>query len=266
MDLRQAVGIWRRRRILTSTLFVLAMLGVVAVQAKIPRYYQSASSSVVLASPDAAEPNGNNPFLSFSSSLTLTADAVSREMMSPATAGQLTRQGFTAAYTVTVPTYTTSTTGSILLVTVTGTKPAEVQSTLAAVNVQIGTQLAQMQHGLPARSQVRTKTLSITPQATLSLSQTARLPVAAAVLLLVLCLGAPIVVDGLVAQRRLRSGQRPGPREARSDREGAVIRRSPHAGQHSRSEPLVARPYPDLPDLPDSASAARNGLPTGSQE
>jgi len=248
---------------LTSTLFILAVMGAVVGQAKIPRYYQSASSAVLLASRDAAKPNGNNPFLSFSSSLTLTADAVSREMMSPATVGQLAQQGFTAAYTVTVPTYTTSTTGSILLVTVKGTNPAEVQGTLAAVNAQIGTQLAQLQHGLPAGSQVRTKTLSLTPQATLSLSQTARLPVVAVVLLLVLCLGTPIVVDGLVARRRLRSAQHQRPRNARAGRVGAVIRRPSHVARPSRTEPLAATPYPDLHD---SASAGRYGRSAGSKE
>ena len=204
MDLRHAVRIWRARWILTSVLLILAMAGAAGAAAKMPRYYQSASSVVLLASHAAAAQNGGNPFLSFGPSLTLTANAVSRELMAPAAVRQLAARGFTASYTVELPSYTTSTTGSVLLVAVTGPNAARVQRTLRAVTAQIGTQLAQLQHGVPASSQVRAETLSVTPQATLSISQTARPLVVVGALLLVICLGAPIVVDGLVARRKLR--------------------------------------------------------------
>jgi len=204
MDLRQAVRIWRARWILTSVLLILAMVGAAAAAAKTPRFYQSASSVVLLASRVASRQNGGNPFLSFSPSLTLTADAVSRALMAPGTVRQLAAQGFTASYTVALPPFTTSTTGSVLLVTVTGTDAAGVQRTLQAVTAQIGPQLAQLQTGVPARGQVRADTLSFTPQATLSISQTARPLVVADALLLVICLGTPIVVDGLASRRQLR--------------------------------------------------------------
>src|SRR6266404_6502127 len=93
MDLRQAVRIWRARWILTSVLIILAMVGAAKAAAKVPRYYQSASSVVLLASHAAASQNGGNPFLSFGPSLTLTADAVSRELMAPETVRQLSAQG-----------------------------------------------------------------------------------------------------------------------------------------------------------------------------
>lgn len=205
MDLRQAVHIWRARWILTSVLLILGVVGAAGATAKIPRYYQSASSVVLLASHAASAQNGGNPFLSFGPSLTLTADAVSRELMAPGTIKQLAARGFTASYTVAVPTYTTSTTGSILLVTVGGRNAAQVQRTLQAVTRQIGTQLVQLQQGVPAPSQVRADTLSFTPQASLSISQTARPLVVVGLLLLVICLGTPIVVDGLVTRRRRRA-------------------------------------------------------------
>jgi len=185
-------------------LLILAMAGAASAAAKTPRYYQSASSVVLLASHAASMQNGGNPFLSFGPSLTLTADAVTRELMAPATVSQLAARGFTTSYTVTVPAYTTFTTGSVLLVTVAGRDAAEVQRTLQAVTAQISTQLARLQHGVPAASQVRADTLSFTPQATLSISQTARPLVVVGALLLVICLGTPIVVDGLVTRRRLR--------------------------------------------------------------
>jgi hypothetical protein len=197
MDLKQAVRIWRARWIFTSVLVILAVVGAAEAAAKMPRYYQSASSVVLLASHAASKQNGGNPFLSFGPSLTLTADAVSRELTAPATVSRLAARGFTASYTVAVPPVTTFTTGSVLLVTVAGTDTAGVQHTLRAVTAQISTQLAQMQRGVPAPSRVRADTLSFTPQATLSISQTAR-P------LVIVCLGTPIVVDGLITRRRLR--------------------------------------------------------------
>jgi hypothetical protein len=208
MDLRQAVRIWRTRWILTSVLIILAMVGAAKAAAKMPRYYQSASSVVLLASHAAATQNGGNPFLSFGPSLTLTADAVSRELMAPETVRQLAAQGFTASYTVALPSYTTSTTGSVLLVTVAGRNAAGVQRTLQAVTAQIGTQLAHLQNGVPARGQIHAETLSFTPQATLSISQTARPLVVVGAVVLVICFGIPIIVDGLVTRRRIRIAQR----------------------------------------------------------
>src|SRR6266700_5736550 len=99
MNLRQAVRIWRARWILTSVLLILAVVGAASATAKMPRYYQSASSVVLLASHAASKQNGGNPFLSFGPALTLTADAVSREMMAPATESKLVARGFAASYT-----------------------------------------------------------------------------------------------------------------------------------------------------------------------
>ena len=241
MDLRQAVRIWRTRWILTSVLIILAMAGAAKEAAKMPRYYQSASSVVLLASHAAATQNGGNPFLSFGPSLTLTADALSRELMAPETVRQLAAQGFTASYTVALPSYTTSTTGSVLLVTVAGRNAAGVERTLQAVTAQIGTQLARLQNGVPARSQIRADTLSFTPKATLSVSQTVRPLVAVGALLLVICLGTPVVVDGLVTRRRLRIGRR-SRRSRRSFRTGrSLIPWRFLAGRRSRRSP-------DIPD------------------
>jgi hypothetical protein len=202
MDLRQAARIWRARWILTSTLLTLALVGAAGAAAEIPRHYQSTSSVVLLAPPAASAQNGGNPFLSFSPSLTLTADALSRELMAPSAVEQLAARGFTASYTVALPSYTTSTTGSVVQVTVTGTNAVTVQRTLQGVTAQVGTQLAELQRGVAASSQISAETLTFTPQAALSISQTARPLVVVGLLLLLICLGAPIVVDGLATSRQ----------------------------------------------------------------
>ena len=262
MDLRQAVRIWRARWILTSVLIILAMVGAARAVAMMPRYYQSASSVVLLASHTAAGQNGGNPFLSFGPSLTLTADAVSRELMAPETVRQLAERGFTASYTVALPPYTTSTTGSVLLVTVAGRDVAGVQRTLQAVTAQIGTQLAQLQHGVRARSQVRADTLSFTPQATLNISQTARPLVVVGALLLVTCLGTPLVVDGLVTRRQLRMGAR-----SRTTRRSPTTRRPLRIGRtlipwHS----LTSRRSRRSPTIPGELAFPRGATGSADQQ
>jgi hypothetical protein len=258
MDFRQAVRIWRSRWILTSVLLILAMAGAAEASAKLPRYYQSASSVVLLASHAASMQNGGNPFLSFGPSLTLTADAVSRELMAPATVRQLAAQGFTASYTVALPSYTTSTTGSVLLVTATGPHAAGVQRTLQAVTAQIGTQLALLQHGVRASSQVRAATLSFAPQATLSVSQTARPLVVVGVLLLVICLGTPIVVDGLVTRRRLRNRSAfPDPRPSTKAGRSLTSRLSPTGQRSGESQPSrSSQPSPEELAFPRGAAGS----------
>jgi hypothetical protein len=205
MDFNKSLHIWRRWWIVTIMLLLLALVGISAMLTGM-RTYQSSSSVVLLASRSAARPNGGNPYLSFSPSLTLTADAVSREVMAPGTLQELTAQGFLPSYTVALAPYTTNTTGSVLLVTVTGKDMIAVERTLHAVTSEVSAKLLQLQsqNRVKPHDRVRAATLSYTPQATLSVSQTARPVVAAAALGLLLALGFPVVADGAFARRRLR--------------------------------------------------------------
>jgi hypothetical protein len=203
MNFGESFHIWRTRWKLTFVLLVLALAGAgVALRAG-PRSYQSESSVVLLASRSAARLNGGNPYLSFSPSLSLTADAVSRELMAPGTIQSLAAMGFAGSYTVTLPTSTTPTTGSVLLVTVTASQPAAAQGTLNAVTRQIRIKLLQLQGAVKRRNQVRAATLSYSPQATLNVGAAVRPVVAVLALGLLLALGLPIVADGRVARRRL---------------------------------------------------------------
>ena len=204
MDLGESANIWRRRWILTLAMLILAVASVLATLTRQPRVYQSHASVILLASRSAAKLNGGNPYLSFSPSLTLTGDAVSRELMAPGTARDLAASGFPGTYTVALAPDTTSTTGSVLLITVTDSSSADAQRTLQAVTSEINVKLAQLQGGVAARNRIRAATLFATPQATLSVSQMARPVVAVAALGLLAALGVPIAVDGLTARRRMR--------------------------------------------------------------
>lgn len=204
MDSHAAVSVWRRRRALTATLLVLAGISLAAATAVLPRTYQSQASVVLLASRSVAKLTGGNPYLSFSPSLTLTADAVSRELMAPATVQSLAARGFTDPYTVTLPVTAAATGGSVLTVSVTGTDTAAVESSLRAVTAEISSVLARIQGTVRPQDVIRVATLSVTPQATLDVSQTARPIVVVAVLGLLLAFGLPVIVDGRLTGRRHR--------------------------------------------------------------
>jgi hypothetical protein len=196
-------SIWRRRWLLTISLIILTLVATVAAQAEL-RTYQSSSQVILLASRSAAKLNGSNPYLSFSPSLTLTADALSRELMAPGTIQDLAAGGSLDPYTVALAPYTTNTTGSVLLITVTGGGKAGVESKLHAVTQEISVGLQQLQHGVSASAQVRAAILSYTPQATLNVSTLARSVAPVTVLGLLLALGIPVIVDGRLATRRVQ--------------------------------------------------------------
>jgi capsular polysaccharide biosynthesis protein len=196
--------IWQRRAILTVVLLVVAVAGITIAMRALPRTYQSESSVLLLASRSAAKTNGGNPYLSFSPSLTLTADVLSRELMAPGIIQDLSGHGYTASYTVALAPYTTTTTGSVLLVTVSGSKPAEVQSTLDGVTSEVATELAQLQRHVKPRNRIRTATLSSSQQPALSIAQTARSLVMVVALALLLALGVPVLVDGWLIRRDSR--------------------------------------------------------------
>jgi hypothetical protein len=194
----------RGRWFLTGALLLLTLIGVVAALVQLPPTYQAESSVVLLASPAASRPNGDNPYLSFSPSLTLTADLVSREMTAPSTVGYLVSKGFADSYNVALATYTTATTGSVLLVTVTGPDQAAVELTLHGVTDEISTVLAKLQAGAPPSSRILAATVSMSRQAALSLSQLARLLAILIGVGLVASFGVPWLVEAQIAGRRIR--------------------------------------------------------------
>jgi hypothetical protein len=209
MYLSEMLHIWRRRLILTAVLIIAASIGTTAALMKLPRTYQSTASVVLLASRSAARQTGGNPFLNFSPSLTLTADVLSRELMDPSIALGLAASGFPAAYTVALAPNTTSTTGSVLLITVTGNDSNAVESTLRAVTAEISKELSTLQRNVARHNRIRAATISFSPQATLSVSQTARGVVLVVLPGLLAALGIPILVDRRAIRRARRKAVLP---------------------------------------------------------
>jgi hypothetical protein len=196
--------VWRRHPILTSVLLLLALGATAAAAAKVPRSYQAGGSAVLIASRAVAKTTGDNPYLSFSPSLSLTAEVVIGEMMAPSTAADLTARGFRGPYTVTLANYTTSTTGSTLTVTVNGSDRARVARELAAIMSEIQAKLTGLQSGMKPYNRVRAVTIAQSQQPTLSVSSTARPVVLVAVGGLLLAFGLPWVLDAQLTRRRAR--------------------------------------------------------------
>jgi hypothetical protein len=193
---------------LTGALLLLTLMSAVAVLAVLPPTYQSSSSVVLLASPQASEPYGDNPYLSFSPSLTLASDVVSSEVMSSATVSRLDAVGFSGSYSVQPATYTTDTTGSVLLVAATGSTAAAAERNLRAVGREINNVLAGMQSGDPAADRIRAVTISVSP-ASRDLGQAARVLTVLIGAGLVISVGFPWLAESRIAGRGREAGSWP---------------------------------------------------------
>jgi hypothetical protein len=204
MRFDEVVQIWRRRAGLTAGLVLLALAGVAAALALFPSTYQSQASVVLLASRAASRLTGGNPYLGFTPSLSLTADVMSRSLTGPETVSQLASEGFGDAYTIAQPAYTTTATGSVLIITVTGTDPAGVERTLHGVIGEIKFALVQMQRNVWPRYRITESTLASSPRASLATSATARPLVMTLLAGLIIALGLPVVIDGGLRRRQVK--------------------------------------------------------------
>ena len=204
MRFDEVIKVWRRRAALTAGLVLLALASFAAALALFPATYQSQASVVLLASQAASRQAGGNPYLGFTPALSLTADVVSRTLMGPATVRQLASEGYTDSYTVAEPTYTTAATGSVLLISVAGTDPASVERTLHGVIGELDFTLVQMQRSIWPKHRITVSTLASSPQATLQTSATVR-PIATTLVLgLIVALGLPVFIDGVLRRRKVR--------------------------------------------------------------
>jgi hypothetical protein len=198
---------WRGRWLLTGALLLITgVLGAVAAQS-LPRAYSEQASVVLLASRAAAKATGGNPYLSFSPSLTLTADVLSRQLTAPSTAAGLAARGYSDAYTVTLEPDSTQVSGSVLVVAVTGHDKGAVGQTVHAVLHEARLRLTALQSMLRPYDRVRLLTISLPSGPTMSMSQTLRPLIIAAGLGVALSFAVPWLVDAQVAQRRMRRRQ-----------------------------------------------------------
>jgi hypothetical protein len=200
MDVRQSVRALRRQWILTAGLLLLTLAATVALALR-PGPYQAASQVVLLPSKTASKASGNNPYLSFGQSLTLTADVVRRLVMDPRTALELAGRGATGSYVVADD---PTTAGPVLDVTVVAKSTSTTERTLQVVTSQIAVQLSKLQAGISPANKITSLVISYDPKAAPYTSKKLRPLVVVLGLGLVLTIAIPLAVDTAVLRRRAR--------------------------------------------------------------
>jgi hypothetical protein len=230
------LSIWRRRWLLSSFMLVLALLGIVAGAAKLPRVYQTQAVMVLLPSHKvAAQIGSGNPYLSFNDSLSTAAAVLSNAVEGPEEVASLKSRGIGQPYTVTSESTLSQSSasgstlpGPFIAVAVTGASKARVESTLTAVVGEVSTMLQTMQAGIPAYGRISILSLSVNQTPSLSISETARSIVAIAIPLILFALGIPVAVDALKARsRRRRAAARDTSASTPAARDEAMVGRTP---------------------------------------
>lgn len=147
MDLVEFVRIIRARWYVLVPLLVVTIALTLGVDKAIPTKYQSTSSLSLLASQSATTgtanvPGSGNAFLSFSSSLNDTADFLVRRLNSNDAANDLGKLGVTETYAVALA---AAAQGPFMTLTVTGTNPQHVLTSMNTLTQYTAQQLAAVQ-------------------------------------------------------------------------------------------------------------------------
>jgi hypothetical protein len=165
MDLVEVIRIIRARWYVMVPLLIVAIALTVGVDRSIATKYQSTSSLSLLASESATAgtstlPGTRNPFLSYGSSLNDTADFLVRRMNSNDAANDLHGRGVTEAYSVALA---AAAQGPFITLTVTGTNPEHVLSSMNTLTQYTAQQLAAVQAAASVQPQDMIRSMIITP-------------------------------------------------------------------------------------------------------
>lgn len=126
--------------------------------------------------------------------------------MDPQTANSLAAHGFPGSYTVAMPTYSTSTVGSVLLITVTGSGSGTVEHTLNGVISAVRDSLTTLQSGVRLDNRIRITVLAPAASPAVDSTHTVRSLAIVAGFGLVVALGLPWLIDAQVS-RQLANGR-----------------------------------------------------------
>ena len=201
MDASGSLHTLRRHWVLTSVLILLTLVAAVGMWVAKPGPYQSESQVVFLASQESSKVNGNNPYMSFNTTLTTTADLVRREVLDPKIVVALAARGYSESYNVVNDPLAT---GPVLDITAVGSNQAAVEATQHAVTDEVRSQLRQLQGNMVPEDQITSLVVSSNPQPSLLVSKKARPLVAVLAVGLILILAIPQTVDASARRRRER--------------------------------------------------------------
>lgn len=209
MDASGSLHTLRKHWVLTSLLILLTLAAAAGMWVEKPGPYQSESQVVFLASQQSSKVNGDNPYMSFNTTLTTTADLVRREVLDPQVVAQLGARGFAESYNVVDDPLAT---GPVLDITAVGSNQAAVEATQHAVTAEVTTKLQQLQAGIAPQNQITSLLVSSNSNPSLLVSKKARPLVAVLAVGLILTLAIPQIVDASARRRRDRRqpGRQPG--------------------------------------------------------
>ena len=208
MDASGSLHTLRKHWVLTSLLILLTLVAAAGMWVAKPGPYQSESQVVFLASQQSSKVNGDNPYMSFNTTLTTTADLVRREVLDPQIVAELGARGYTESYNVVNDPLAT---GPVLDITAVGGNQAAVEATQHAVTAEVKSELALLQQGIAPQNQITSLIVSSNTTPSLLISKKARPLVAVLAVGLILILAIPQIVD---ASGRRRRDRRPQGRQA----------------------------------------------------
>jgi len=164
MDLVEVIRIIRARWYVMVPLLIVAIALTVGVDRSIPTKYQSTSSLSLLASQSATAgtqslPGTRNPFMSYGSSLNDTADFLVHRMNSNDAANDLHTRGVTETYTVALA---AAAQGPFITLTVTGSNPEHVLSSMNTLIQDTAQQLEAVQAQASVQPQDMIRSMVIT--------------------------------------------------------------------------------------------------------
>jgi hypothetical protein len=163
MDFGEIMRVVRTRWYVTAPGALLAVLLTVLAYVLVPMKYESHSTIALINSPRPVTAPGNgNPFLTFESSLTATADFLGRSLTSEDSAKELKAMGVTEEYTAALA---DNAMGPFITLTVTGTDKAHVLASTTTLTDYAKKKLREIQEqsGAPENSIIQAATI-IAPQ------------------------------------------------------------------------------------------------------
>jgi hypothetical protein len=206
MDSSGSLHTLRKHWVLTSVLILLTLVAAAGMWVAKPGPYQSESQVVFLASQQSSKVNGDNPYMSFNTTLSTTADLVRREVLDPQIVAALGARGYAESYNVVDDPLAT---GPILDITAVGSSQAAVEATQRAVTSQVKSELQSLQANIAPENQITSLMVSSQSTPSLLVSKKARPLVAVLAVGLILTLAIPQIVDA--SARRRRDRRRPAP-------------------------------------------------------
>jgi hypothetical protein len=141
----------RGHRWVAAVLAVLVGVGAIVGYVAIPWTYNAQAEVILLPSQIVAKQTGGNPYLSFASSLVISAEVVGQRLMDDQAVADMHGGGFTSTYTVGVA---PDSTGPVLTVTVTGSDQRNILATMNALISGIDNQLTSLQSGLDPAARI----------------------------------------------------------------------------------------------------------------